>query len=264
MRKIYINFGGRSYDGTAKFIDRDAVKFGADEVWHYDDLWLTQTDFYKSNQWLWNHHGDMQDRKRGFGWFAWKPFIIMDALSRLQDGDIVMFTDADTYPVADFSVLYDECAKIGGAMLFEAQGCQTNWYTKRDCFIVMGQNTEEYQIRKAGVARFMLFQKGPWKPYQFLCEWLTYCLNPLAQTFDTSVLGPEPNEFIEHRTEQAIMTLLGLKYGYKFYREACQFGDGHEADRDLYQTLFHQHYCSEAKTLEGSRFRNMDHSGIGG
>jgi len=263
MKKVYITFGGRAYDATTEPIVRCAESFGADEVLVYDDRWLMETEFYKSNQWLWQHPGDRNGNKRGFGWFAWKPFIIMDALSRLNDGDIVLFTDADTYPIADLSVLYEECARIGGAMLFEAQGCQTNWYTKRDCFIVMGQNTEEYQIRKAGVARFMLFQKGPWRPYQFLCEWLAYCLNPLAQTFDPSILGPEPDEFIEHRTEQAIMTLLALKYGYKFYREACQNGEGHEADRDLYPQLFVQHWCSEPKTLEGSRYRNVDHSGLG-
>jgi hypothetical protein len=263
MKRIYITFGGASYDATTERIVKDAPQFGADEVWVYDDRWLTETEFYRVNQWLWDHHGDQNNQKRGFGWFAWKPFILLDALSRLQDGDVVLYTDADTYPIADFSMLHEECSRLGGVMLFEAMGCPTNQWTKRDCFAVMGQDQPEYWNRRAGVARFMLFERGPWKAYQFLVEWQAYCLNPLTQTFDPSVLGPELDGFREHRAEQAIMTLLGLKYGFKFYREACQFGDAFTEDRELYPTLFHQVYSTITKTLEGSRFRNMDHAGIG-
>lgn len=264
MRRVYITFSGAAYNATTARIVENAPKMGADEVWVYDDKWLLETDFYHLNRWLWEHHGDMHNHPRGFGWFCWKPFIMLDAFSRLQDGDIVLFTDADTYPVADLSVLYEECARNGGAMLFSAVGHHNRQWVKRDCFLVMGQDCAEYHDGQHATARFMLIQRGPWKPYQFLLEWQTYCLNPYAQTFDPSVLAPELEGFREHRTEQAIMTLLGLKYGFTFYREACQFGDGCDDDRELFPTLFHQEYCSAPKTLEGSLFRNVDHSGIGG
>jgi hypothetical protein len=277
VRKIYITFSGQRYDDTTTLIVRDAQRYGASEApWVYDDKWLMGTDFYRHNHWLWEHPGD-RNGKRGFGWYAWKPYIIMDALERLEDGDIVLYTDADTYPIADFSVLYDECNRIGGAMLFSAVGwehCQQIW-CKRDCFIVMGQDEPKYHNADAGVSRFMLFQKGPWKPRQFLMEWLTYCVNPLATTFDENVLGkpnllcpspatgqpdrpwPGPN-FIEHLTEQSIMTNLAHKYGYKLYRELCQFGEISSADRDLYPQLFRQqHMHRYAQTTAGSRFRNM-------
>ena len=232
MRKIYITFGGGAYDETTKKIVNDAPVLGADEVWVYDDYWVTQQEFYKHNQWLWQHH-----HKRGFGWYAWKPLILLDALSKLEDGDIVLYTDSDTYPIKDFSVLFEICNKEG-VMLFEASHHQNRPWCKRDCYVVMGQDEEKYWNSKAGCARFMLFQKGKWKPYQFLMEWLTYCVNPLATTFDPSVLKPELDGFIEHRTEQAIMTLLAHKYGFKLYREADQSGQGYPNDRDLYGELF--------------------------
>jgi|ERR1035437_1703798 hypothetical protein len=258
MRKIYITFGGSVYDSITKKIVNNAPRLGADEVWVYDDLWLTKQDFYKHNKWLWDH-----PHKRGFGWYAWKPFIIIDALSRLEDGDIVLFTDADTYPIADLSPLYDYADKEG-IMLFEASSEVNRALCKRDCCIVMAQDDDKYRDAKHAVARFMLFKKGLWKPYQLLLEWITYCVNPRANTFDPSILGPERAGFVEHRAEQAILTLLAHKYNYKLHREACQAGESNDADRDLYPQLFEQENPWNDKNkanitapVQGSKYMNI-------
>lgn len=261
MKKYLITFSGAMYEETTKNIVENGKILGADQVVVYDDVWLMNHPFYKQNKWLWEHH-----HKRGFGWYAWKPFIIYHALQHVNDGDIVMFTDADCYPIRDFSVLYDTCDKIGGIMLFNAGSfIHKNW-CKRDCYIVMGQDdpTKYYNVI-AGVARFMLFQRGPWISTQFLMEWITYCVNPLATTFDKSVIKQEHPELMEHRTEQAIMTNLGHKYGLKFYREICDHGNGIPMDFDLYPQLFVQSNPSDVpggtketnKNL-GSSFSNVD------
>lgn len=263
MRRVYITFSGNAYDATTEVIVRDGEKYGADEVWVYDDKWLLEQDFHTQNKWLWEHH-----HKRGFGWYAWKPYIIWDALSKLEDGDIVMFTDADCIPIADFGVLYDECNRNGGIMLFTAQGHRHHKWCKRDCYITMGQDDPKYFDVPAGVARFMLFQKGHWRTTQFLMEWITYCVNPLSTTFDPSVILPEHEGFIEHRTEQAIMTNLAHKYGIKLYREVCDAGEyptptmQHLDDRDLYGQLFQQINPHKEKVTadigNGSKYFNIE------
>lgn len=256
MKRIYLTFSGSAYHATTAKIVHDAPRFGADEVVVYDDKRLIATEFWKLNGWLYNRPDKHGQNGRGFGWFCWKPFIILDALSRCEDGDIVLYTDADTYPIAPIGVLYDECAKRNGMMLFSAVGCWNTMWTKRDCLIVMGQDEPKYRDCQHAVARFMLFQKGPWRVSQFLMEWLTYCLNPTAQTFDPSVLAPEYPELHEHRTEQSIFTLLAHKYGEKLYREACQFGNSVPDDKDLYGQLFEQVGTPLPKTLSGSVFAN--------
>jgi len=259
MKKVYITFGGNIYDDTTRIIVQDGIKFGADEVKVYDDVWLMKQPFFEQNKWLWEH-----PHKRGFGWYCWKPFIIYHALQNLQDGDIVLFTDADCYPVSDLNVLFNQCDKDGGVMLFAANGQTHSYWCKKDCYIVMGQNNPKYYNVQAGVARFMLFQKGKWKATQFLMEWLTYCVNPLATTFDKSILAAEAPEFIEHRTEQAIMTSLAHKYGLKLYREACEAGNKYSFDKELYSQLFTQFnptdlFGGEKVTLRpvGSKFANV-------
>jgi len=142
-------------------------------------------------------------------------------------------------------------------MFFTAHTHSNHRWCKRDCLIVMAQDQDKYKFTQAGVARFMAFKKGPWKPKQFLMEWLTYCVNPLATTFDKSVLGPEHPEFQEHRTEQAIMTLLCHKYGYKLHRECDDSGEPYPEDRDIYPQLFEQTRQGDGSNPDGSRFRNV-------
>ncbi len=260
-KRIYITFSGAAYDNTTFHIANDAPGYGADQVLVYDDAWLMDQEFYQLNKWLWTYP-DTQDPKRksrGFGWFSWKPFVIMHALEHYcAPGDIVLYTDADTYPIHDFSMLYDECARIGGTMLFNAYGCDHAQWCKNDCHIVMGDWPEFRGHKDHGAARFMLFQKGSWKAQQFLMEWLTYAINPLATTFDRSSIGSEVEDLHEHRTEQAIMTNLAYKYGHKLYREACQNAKDQPEDQELYPQLFTQVGCTgSSKSLEGSRFRNV-------
>ena len=261
MKRIYITFSGSAYDPTTARIVADAPRFGVDEVRVYDDHWLVEQEFYAENIWLWStprdrvppHHG----YPRGFGWFCWKPYVIMHALEHSDPGDIILYTDADTYPIQPLGVLFDECERIGGMMLFEAMGCPHNEWCKRDCFIVMGQDEERWRNVPHAVARFMLFKNGPWRNRQFLMEWLAYCLNPLAQTFEPSVILPEYPGLAEHRTEQAIFTNLAHKYGAKLYREACQYGNSSMTGQDLYPQLFVQEGCARERTLNGSRYRNI-------
>lgn len=260
-KRHYITFGGEVYDNTTALIMMLAPALGADVVHVYDDKWLLdqRPDFFELNRWLWDH-----PHKRGFGWYAWKPFILLDAFERASDGDIILYTDADTFPIDDFSNLYNICSRDGGIMLFKAGGNvndrfrQSQW-CKRDCYIIMNQDEPRYYKAEAGVARFMLFQKGQWRAHQFLMEWLTYCLNPLATTFDRSLLATEKTEFVEHRTEQAIMTNLAHKYNLKLYREACELGNNFPEDKDLYPQLFSQQNPWGNKTAPcvGSKFRNV-------
>lgn len=257
MKRIIQTFSGFAYDATTRLIVERAPKMGADEVLVYDDLWLMDTPLYRDYGWLWNHPDNHGHMNRGFGWFAWKPFIMLDALSRCDPGNIVLFIDADTFPIHDFSMLYDECERIGGTMLFSAVGCFNRQWCKRDCFIRMGCDEPRFHDAQHAVARFYLFQKSAPGVDEFLNEWQRFCLDRHATTFDPSTLGPELPGFREHRCEQAILTNLAHKYGHKLYREACQFGAHVDEDKDLYPQLFEQVGTTTEKLLIGSKYRNV-------
>jgi hypothetical protein len=265
VKRVYITFSGRAYDETTAKILASAPGFGADEVRIYDDKWLMQQlapNFYTVNKWLWE-----TKRKFGFGWCAWKPYIILDALSRLSNGDVVLYTDADTYPIADLSILFSECQKRG-VVLFDCQGWVNKRVVRRDCFIAMGQDEKKYWDGKHACGRFQLFKRGDYLGHQILMEWLTYSVNPLCQQWEEyqSQYGPEFDDFYVHRTEQSVLSLLANKYNVQLYREACGFGwpideaycKANNVIGDLYPQLFVQEDARGPRTLEGSRFRNVE------
>jgi hypothetical protein len=272
MKKLYITFSGKAYDRTtAKIFEFvNAVPKIDLELRVYDDRWLNETPFRKLNSWLWE-----TEQKFGFGWCAWKPYIIMQAMKGMEYGDVVLYTDADTYPIADLSPLFDECAKEG-IVLFNSQGCFNYKYTKRDCFIAMGCDEPKYWDGAHACGRFQLFQKGNPVAEQLLQEWLTYSVNPMCQEWNAGWLPMMPNlerhdpldgkftPFQRNSCEQSVLSLLRIKYGLPLYREACQFGWPIDAEyckrfdiRGHYPQLFTQEYCEgDRGDLSGSSFFN--------
>jgi hypothetical protein len=274
VKKILITFSGAGYESTTSKIVEGGPRFGADETYVFDDWWLRQQEFYEVNRWLWDHRSPRAMPVRGFGWYSWKPFLLMHMLDRMSEGDVVLYTDGDCYPIAPLNPIFD-IASRDGAMFFAACGHSNHRWNTRDCLVTMGLDPEHLkakrceslmpdlvanpvQFRKAGVARFMAIQKGPWRPRQLLCEWIAYATNPMATTFEESVLGPEHAEFSEHRTEQAILTNLCHRHGYRLYREACGAGEVDPNDWELYGQLFVQeHQGGNPHPPTGSPFRRI-------
>lgn len=227
MSRIYVTFSGSRYHEQTQRIVEDAPKLGADAVWVYDNWWLEhcRPEYWRKMEWFRNHRHKNEERARGVDFFCFKPFVLLDALSRASDKDIILYSDADCFPIADLSPLFEQCERDNGVMLFNARGCVAKEWTKRDAFILTGCDTPEYHNAWQAVARFMLFQKGNYFPVRkFLGQWLGFTANPLINTFDPSIIEPDQPELKEPRCEQAVLGLLAQRCGVKLHREACEFG----------------------------------------
>lgn len=252
MSRTIILFGGADYEATTEMTVRAAPLLGADRVLVYDDVWLMAQPFYEVNRWIFE-----TSWRRGFGWFSWKPFLLLDALDRcFEPSDVVLYVDADTRPIDDLRPIF-EVAERDGAMFFAGTPHRQREFCKRDCFAVMAQDAPEDVEGPAGCASYVAVT-GRWRPRQLLLEWLTYSLNPRANIISPSVLAPEFPGFREHRAEQAILTNLARKHGYRLHRQPDQAGEGFPEDRELYPQLFVQvHSTKFPRPPQGSRFRNV-------
>lgn len=275
-QNVYLTFSGSAYHETTRKIVVEAPRFGADRVIVADDAWLLKTPFYERNKWLWDQqpryfaHGRWNERpiRFGFGWCSWKAYLIRYCLERLEPGDIVLYTDADTYPVADLRPIFDY-TREHGVMLFEEQGFRNKPWTKRDCFIAMGCDVPECHESTVAGGRFQAFRKDAFT--DLLDDWDRFSVDPRCQLWDRSVLAEDYPGFMRHSTEQSVLSNLAFFYEIPLHRSPDQAGGskpgeiagglppvGSFKDWDLYgQVLVQQGCAGDRGNTSGSRLANI-------
>jgi len=145
--------------------------------------------------------------KRGYGYWLWKPFFILETLKTLQDGDYLIYLDSgseinpyfgkriqeyykmlETYDVIYFKINYDE-----------------KQYTKRDIFEMLN-GTDTKQIQAGSI----LLKKNQ-DTLNFINDWYNIGCN-YHNIDDSPSILPNFPEFIEHRHDQSIFSLLVKQY----------------------------------------------------
>jgi hypothetical protein len=254
MRKVCCTFGGKAYDAQIGRTWDIHKMVGLDDVLVFDDAWLLKHPFYELNRWIFE-----REPRNHMGHCCWKPLIILETMKELNDGDVVLYLDGDTAPIADLTPLFDIAAREK-LVLFESQGNDNLRFTKRECFkTILGR--EPFTSQHA-CGRFQLFTVGDWRSLQILMEWQAYMLNPLCQFDEPSSTMTDQPEFFRNSADQSVLSMLAIKYNIPLHREACQFGFPIQPNcgqpGDDYPQLFEQVWCDgDRNDLSGSVYRNV-------
>ena len=175
------------------------------EIHAYDRDWLEGTNFYKNNY-------KLLDDKRGAGWWLWKPYVILDAIEQVDEGDIVVYCDCgDMFSPGLIPYLEQNIGKDDLSLLLLG-GHPNRQYTKKDCFIGMDCDEEDYWNSTQLEAGFMVW-KACAQSARIVNDWLKYCLDFDILNDEPSTKGEESFDFKEHRHDQSILTNLAIKEG---------------------------------------------------
>ena len=91
--------------------------------------------------------------------------------------------------------------------------------TKRDTFILMDCDTPPYTDTPHVLSGFILFKKSDFT-IQFVDEWLAYVQDERIISDNPNQCGyPNYPEFIEHRHDESIFSLLIKKHGLRPSRQ---------------------------------------------
>lgn len=166
---------------------------------------------------------DISLSERGSGFWAWKPFIILEALEALPDGEIVFYCDVGRkFPYILLEQPMDRFAKwmveqsqdIMPGVLIPWNGPMSQW-TKRDTFVATEMDKPEFHAASPIQASFSFWRVGP-RSRTFLKEWLSWCVQRQLVSDDPGTCGqPELPGFQGHRHDQSLMTLCCLKHGIR-------------------------------------------------
>lgn len=210
-----INYADSNFENARSYNTKTAYSKGkVDKVLEYrfNDL---DEEFKEKNKAIFSYN-------RGVGLWLWKPYIIRKTLQQVRDGDFVIYSDAGSFFINKVSYLTDTMDKdnidimVFGLPLLERQ------FTKKESFVLMEHlNYDLNQI----MASYLIVRKSSFS-VDFINEWLSYSRDERIISYKKFL--PQVQEFpdyISHREDQSILSILCHIKEINSYRDPSQYGD---------------------------------------
>ena len=215
---IAINYANKDFQKAQKLNLKTALKWGADKVIGYtpEDI---DDEFFVRNK-------DILSAKKGNGYYLWKPYFLNKAYQELSEGDYLIYTDAGSIFINKIQYLIDcmEKEKIELMAFSLPSDMLEKKYTKRDSFILMDCDTDEIVNTPQTIGGYVLLKKSN-RVESFLKEDLLFAQDARIITDSPNVMGKENYpEWITHRHDQSVFSLMCKKYGIKRFRDPSQYG----------------------------------------
>jgi hypothetical protein len=206
MKLNLLTFYTEDFKENAKKLMASAKKVGFDECIGLTPTYLKGRRFEEQNK-------HILEKKRGAGYWVWKPYIIKEQLKKLKKDELLLYCDAgrtsyyefDTYPSQLISYFHK---KNKGYLLGPAAehfGPLGMW-TKSECLKLM--NADELIQKKP-----LLMTWGIWsncvEANSFLDLWLQYVQDPRCLLDDNNEDQTDRLfEYKGHRHDQSILSIL--------------------------------------------------------
>ena len=166
---------------------------------------LESTDFYQNNK-------SILDESTGAGWWIWKPYFILDVLKSSNEGDFIIYCDCgDMFSLGLKSYVENTVTEDDQCLLLVGNN-RNGKYTKRDCFIKMNCDEEDYHNSNQLEVGFMVWRVCE-ESIKIVSEWLEFCKDSQIINNDVSTLGEELSGFVSHRNDQSVLTNIAIRDG---------------------------------------------------
>lgn len=166
-------------------------------------------------------HANILSQKKGDGYWLWKPYLILKTLEEIPEDDIVFYVDSGASISKPIDSLINHLTDHD-IVAFAAQSINRK-YIKRDLLLMMEADNDWARDNINIQASFFLIKNTKFSR-DFVKKWLKLCEDERAVT-DLPSKDEHP-EFIVHRHDQSILSLLSLQYPEKFYILPFEKGRG--------------------------------------
>jgi hypothetical protein len=194
---------------------------------------------------------DIFRNKRGCGYWLWKPYLIWEQLNRIGDGEILIYSDAGVEFIGNVNHIIsrmDQDVFLFGNNWNHADWCKFDVMKAINFSHIIGgaNGLVSYGDLKQAQASVIFIRKSP-ESVRFVKEWLLWCQMP-GFIDDSPSIAPNTPTFQEHRHDQAILTCLQIKHGYRLHWWPASYSDGAfvydklpQYAGDDYPVLFNHH-----------------------
>lgn len=183
---------------------------------------------------------EIMSSKRGVGYWLWKPYFINKILTDMSSDDIVFYADSGSVFVRRMEPIFDRLANdpIGVIGFKLAGGHIERKYTKRDVINHMNMNLAEHTETPQRMASFMCF-RGTDSAKQLAKEYLDLCCIPHLINDSPNTDGWIEPDFVDHRHDQSVWSLLTKKHNITILPDPTQWGVHHGENTESDQYIIH-------------------------
>lgn len=229
MRRIhFITFGNENYYEPLKRINEQAKKIDI-----FTDIHIIDDKKIKEDKIFWDKHGEfINENKRGYGYWIWKSYIVNKLLLEIEDNDIIIYCDAGCEININGKERLKEYIEIVnnskyGILSFEMVGLLEKKYTKMKTFIDL-DCLSQLETNQLMATSFIL--KKCLHTVFLLNEYYNNCCN-YSLINDNYYNIKNDIDFIDHRHDQSIFSLLRKKYGTEILVDETYFGPKWEKNK---------------------------------
>lgn len=209
--------GGRRFEGSARRVVRQAAGFR--------DITSTKAFFPKDlDDGYHSMFPNFADRyPRGFGLWAWKPYLIHRELQNLDDGEILFYADGGCELNSEATERFNDYLKWieqHDVLLFQMEHKNKN-YTKSDPRLIPNEafaNAGQY-------AATIVFIRKSAKTTAFVEDWLTMCAENDGELLKDVDPATQPDAFIDHRHDQSVLNAAACRHGIPALPDETFFPD---------------------------------------
>jgi hypothetical protein len=170
---------------------------------------LSESDL---NEFLEDRSEFVASNPRGFGLYVWKPHVISQALSRIPEGDILVYLDAAGrllrhrfYRIAEYRRVM-QSSKV--PVLVFSVGQTELGFTKKSLLERLGlENDQGFLESGQGESGTILCVNTP-AARDFVSEWMSICTEDGHTHLMDSDGTNELEGFVEHRHDQSVLSAL--------------------------------------------------------
>lgn len=244
---LLINYSDAKYEQSRwynSFTGKYIAKFDKVYEFHPDDI---DADFAQQHQ-------DILSNKRGNGLWLWKPYFIHRVMKECNDGDIIFYCDAGAIFRRGIKAIKKVLNQDTPFFVCDIPLIEEN-FTKPICFEKLHCANAAVRASNQIIATFFAFRVCD-ESRSFMKEWLMYCsdLELMSPAGSLNVKSPMGHNFIVHREDQSLFSLLCKKRGYATHRDISQRGKNPKSyynpyylyaepqhDSDKYQSILFLH-----------------------
>lgn len=211
------SFGDSRYEASRERLQEQAEDFNLFDSIHLYNEYDLSTSF----------RNDFQEYLsvdiRGFGFWVWKPFIILNTLAGMDEGDVLLYVDMGCHLNSrGKEKLIDYWKEVkqnkSGFLVSQLEP------VRKECFWTKGDLLDYFGIRgkvemyspqyQSGV---IFIRKEP-KTVALVKSWLKVYYENFNLVDDTLSQSPNEEGFVEHRHDQSVLSLLLKRHGTSVIR----------------------------------------------